>query len=135
MRWKAQTRRRRVYKHFHLKNLKKEVKLLPKESEESREPTGKLTWTAENIRPDIAHSTREASTRNKGAYYQDLKHMYGNLIALYKEEKDVDDTIYLARMVKEIYTLYDCPHKISRQTRKVFVISQPGSRNKWETQW
>ena len=92
------------------KNVEKEVKLLPENFKESRGPTGKLSWTTKNTRPDIAYSAREGSTRNREAYYVDLKYAYGNLIALCKEGERGDETIYQARMVKEIYTLYDSSH-------------------------
>ena len=47
------------------KNMDKEAKLTPKEFNAFRGLTGKLSWAAENTRPDIAYDARELSTKNK----------------------------------------------------------------------
>ena len=47
---------------------------LPKEKfSEYRALTGQLSWAAELTRPDISFDTRELSTKNKEATYEDLK--------------------------------------------------------------
>ena len=42
----------------------KDAKLTPKEFKAFRGLTGKLSWAAENTRPDIAYDARELSTKN-----------------------------------------------------------------------
>ena len=79
------------------RNVDKEAKLSGKEFKAFRGLTGKLSWAAENTRPDLAYDARELSTKNKAAYYGDLK--YANKV-LKKAKMEKDVTVKYLRLGK-----------------------------------
>ena len=60
----------------------------PSKFKEYRALTGQLSWAAELTRPDILYDTRELSTKNKFATYDDLKRA-NKVLKKAQLEKDV----------------------------------------------